>query len=497
MTRARLSLRLKLTLWFLAIFTVVFMGVGLAASVLHSGATRQALDERLLVHADGVAANLEKTSGKILPYGLQRFQPTDRTFVLLAVRDGNGEVLAVRSSADADALPPLSAAEEVGGTLVRPLSGDQARRLLGGAITSRMVTHRVMMPDESVRYIDLATTIDFDAEDRSFVQDVFVVGGIAALIAAALAAWLIAGRAVAPMTRLTAAAAHLQPENLSARIDVEGEEIEVERLQRTLNEALARLQEAYRAQERFIGNVAHDLKTPIAVMLTESQVLRPGSVSLEEYEQYRRSVIDEMRRLGGLVESFLTLARADRGDLLDRVCDVSMVDVILEAVSECDGEAASAGVRLVPSIDDAGEVEGFGELRGDPDLLRTMLINLIRNAVRHSPSEASVEIRLTHDRPDIEVSVRDHGPGVPDEFVEAIFDRFVQVRSDPARGKGTGLGLAIARTVAEVHGGAIGVRNCPDAGCVFTVVLPPAGAGDRSGAASAEEDEAASAMSED
>jgi signal transduction histidine kinase len=230
------------------------------------------------------------------------------------------------------------------------------------------------------------------------------------------------------------------------------------------------LEAGYRAQERFISNVAHDLKTSIAVMLTESQVFRSDNVSLEEVDEYRQSMISEMKRLGGLVEGFLTLARADQGDALARMRDVSVVDVLMEAVAECDSEASHLEVRLVTIVQGDESSPGEVELRADADLLRAMLANLIRNAVRHSPAGEVVDIRLAQHEEWTVFSVRDRGPGVPDDLREVIFDRFVQAPGDQPRAAGTGIGLAIARSVAEMHRGR--VQNCDDGGCTFTVRLP-------------------------
>jgi two-component system heavy metal sensor histidine kinase CusS len=468
----RPSLRLRLTLWFLATFLVVFTIILYGAWLLYRGATRRLLDDRLLQLAEGVAAMLQADDAPSLEDGLRRFQPIERTFSALAVRDAEGTVLASRWPVDTESLPALPDGPQVGDAVVSPLSGERARQLLGRSVTSRMITYRFMMPDGRVRHLDLAGTTDMAREEQSFLHDVFIVGALGSLLASAIAAWLIAGQAVEPMREMTEAAGQIDPEHISARVDVTDKSVEVERLQAALNAALARLEEGYRAQERFISNVAHDLKTPIAVMLTESQVLRSESVTLEEFEEYRQSMIDEMQRLGGLVESFLTLARADRGDALARVTEVSGIDVLMEAVSACDHEAARLDVRLVPTVDQAVPDRDI-ELRGDPDLLRALLVNLIRNGIRHSPAGETVDIGLRDGAEGPEFSVRDRGPGIADELHEAVFDRFVQAPDDQPRVAGTGLGLAIAKSVVDLHGGTIAVENCHDRGCAFTVRLPP------------------------
>jgi signal transduction histidine kinase len=470
----RPSLRLKMTLWFLAIFTIAFSAVLISAWLLHRQTTRVMLDERLTDLARGVGEMVQHADKSPWMDRFQSLQPTERTFVVLAVRDGDGTVLASQWLVDTDALPPIP--DRLGSDLViRPLPPESARRLLGRPLQSRIVTHRSVLADGSVRYIDLATASDLAQEERSFLVNAFVVGGLGAVLASGLAAWLISGRAVRPMKLLAHAAEQVDPEHISDRLVVEGDEHEVEQLRAALNRALTRLEDGYRAQERFISNVAHDLKTPIAVMLAESQVLRSRGTTLEELRRYRDSTIAEMRRLGGLVESFLTLARADQGEALGRMMEVPINDLVMDAVAECDLEADQHRVRLITTLADPGD--GGAEVRGDPDLLRTMLVNLIRNAIRHSPPVQPVDITVHFESDAALISVRDRGPGIPEEYREAVFDRFVRVPSEAGRGSGTGLGLAIAKSVVQMHGGSIKLEQGPGGGCLFTASLPLAAAG--------------------
>jgi signal transduction histidine kinase len=464
------SLRLKMTLWFLGIFMVAFAAVLVGAWLLYQESTQRQLDERLEDLARGVGEMMQDETRPPWIDRFQSLQPTERTFVVLAVRDAEGDVLASQWLVDTEALPPIpnSAGADV---VIRPLAPGDALRLIGRAVSSRIVTYRSTLPDGSVRYIDLATASDIQSETRSFLLSVFIVGGLGALLASGLAAWLISGRAVRPMKQLADAADRVDPKHISGRIDVDGDEHEIAELRTALNQALTRLEDGYRAQERFISNVAHDLKTPIAVMLTEAQVRSSANATREELEEFRDSMIVEMRRLGGLVESFLTLALADQGASLARLVDVAIVDLVLDAVAECDREAGHRNVRLVATLTESGDADTY--VRGDPDLLRTMIVNLIRNAIRHSPAGGVIEIEAALRSESVLLSVRDRGPGIPEEYREAVFDRFVTVPSGPA--PGTGLGLAIASSVAQMHGGVVTLRNRDDGGCIAAVDLPLAG----------------------
>jgi signal transduction histidine kinase len=276
---------------------------------------------------------------------------------------------------------------------------------------------------------------------------------------------VLLGRATTPILRLAEAARRVGPGETHLPFDASGGEIE--RLRTELNEALARLEQGYRERQQFLSNVAHDIKTPISVMLTQSQVVQPEGSSLDDLREYRNSMVEELLRLRGLIEGILTLSRAEQGEGMLRRTSLEVDEVVRQSAARCRAQADAAGVKIETSLLGSGE-----RLFGDLDLLSTMLDNLVRNAVRFSPPRGTVDIRVERDGRRVRVSVRDRGPGIPAEFIDKIFERFVQVPGANPHGRGTGLGLAIAKAVCEAHGGSIAVRNRRDRGSEFTVTLP-------------------------
>ncbi len=472
----RMSLRMRLTLWFVLIFSTIYLGVIGCMRLLYRDVSERAVYQRLIGLAEGVAMNMSKPDLDLSPGSLHRYQPMDRRHSVLAVRDGEGRVIVSRWGVDTDALPAVTAATpSPDEPVLYSFDGETAGRLLGREITSLMVTYRFTRPDGQLLYLDLARTTDVNEEEQELFFDVFLLGAAGALLAAAVAAWMIAGRAVDPMRQFAEAARGVDPEHLETRLRVQSTDHEVERLQTELNNALARLEEGYRSQERFISHAAHDLKTPIAVMLTETQVFNPAKASVDELHTYHQSVAKEMRRLGSLVEGFLTLARADQGEVLARRTRVPVNDLVLESVAHCAAQAQRAGVHLVPTLWEPGEPDDAGAdgcLDADPDLLRTMLENLIRNAIRYSPAGEPIVIGVNMHDGQCVLTVRDHGPGIPEDFHEKVFDRYF-VLKDKAGGRssGLGLGLAIAKSVAQLHGGTITLCNADGGGCLCTVTL--------------------------
>ena len=474
MPRLRMSLRMRLTLWFVLIFSTIYLSVIGSMWLLYRDVSERAIYQRLIGLAEGVAMNMSEPGLDLSPGSLHRYQPMDRQHSILAVRDAAGSVIVSRWGVDTGALPSITAAmPSPDEPVLYSFEGETARRLLGREITSLMITYRFTRPDGTLLYLDLARTTDVHEQEHALFFDVFLLGAVGALLAAVVAAWMIAGRAVDPMRQFAEAARGVDPEHLEARLNVQSTDHEVERMQTELNNALARLEEGYRSQERFISHAAHDLKTPIAVMLTETQVLNPAEASPDELRAYHQSVAKEMRRLGNLVEGFLTLARADQGEALARRTRVPVNDLVLESVAHCTAQAKQAGVHLVPTLADPGEAgDDDGCLDADPDLLRTMLENLIRNAIRYSPAGKPVEIGVKLQEGQCVLTVRDHGPGVPEDFHEKVFDRYFVLKDENGRGtNGLGLGLAIAKSVAQLHSGTITLCNAEGGGCLCTITL--------------------------
>jgi signal transduction histidine kinase len=460
---ARLALRLKLTLWFLTIFATIYLG--LAAILWFVGRNTQAhmLDGRLIGLAEGMGSLLVKFEGDMTDLDLRPYQPIDREFSLLAVRDSTGAVLAHDLRVDVGSLPALPA--DTTANMITALEGEVARALVGRGITTRMVTHRIVNKNGNVHYLDVARTTDVGRRRRLFFFDIFFVAAIGGLLSATLAAWVLLGRATTPILRLTEAARRVGPGETSIPFDSSSND-EMERLRTELNEALGRLEEGYRERQLFLAHVAHDLKTPVSVMLTQSQVLQPTDASLGEFREYRESMVEELLRLRGIIEGILTLARADQGGGMLRFTVFTADSLVKQCVLRAEAKARAAGVVIETTL-----LESPDEIHGDVDLIATMLDNLLRNALRFAPPGTTVKVVMERDAGAVRLRVRDFGPGIPEGYREKVFERFVQVPGANAYSRGTGLGLAIAESVCKAHGGSITVTNCSP-GCEFTVTLP-------------------------
>jgi signal transduction histidine kinase len=239
---------------------------------------------------------------------------------------------------------------------------------------------------------------------------------------------------------------------------------EVADMAESFNEMAANIEELFDARRELVAWASHDLRTPLANMQAMLEALEDG---LAEPADYLPALGDQVRGLTLLVDDLFELARIDAGALTLELHASPLVDVVSACIR---GVAAEAAQRHV-SLD--SEVDSEAVARFAPEKVERVLLNLLANALRHTPSDGSVAVRVEPDRGAVRVTVEDTGEGLDDEAERRMFDRFW--RSDPARShRGAGLGLAIARGLVEAHGGRIWAENRPGGGARVSFTLPAA-----------------------
>jgi two-component system, OmpR family, sensor kinase len=287
---------------------------------------------------------------------------------------------------------------------------------------------------------------------------------------AALAAWLLSGRLVAPLGRLRAAARRLGAGDLTTRVAVDGDD-EVAEVAAAFNDMAADLEHASAEQRAFLASVGHELKTPLTTVQGYTEALLDGTVSGEA--DRRRSlerIHAETIRLARLVQDLLDLARLGRGQFAVSLVDADVAAVLREAAAAA-GERASRGVTI------ATRLPGSLHAHVDPGRLRQVLDNLLDNATRSSPPGRPV---LVAARPlpggGVEAAVVDQGPGIAADDLPRAFDRgYLWERYRGTRSVGSGLGLAIVKALCDAMGVAIRAESGDGGGTAFRLILPPAG----------------------
>jgi signal transduction histidine kinase len=326
------------------------------------------------------------------------------------------------------------------------------------------------LPDSQVsRIVTAASVHSTELAMRELLGTILVVAPLLVIGSVGLA-YMIAGHAFRPVDRIIdEVRAITDGRSLHRRLRIVPTTDELGRLVVTLNEMIERLESSFAALRRFTADASHELKTPLAVLRADVERAMSANVPKGEKLVALEEALQETTRMADLVESLLTLARADEGrfDLhLEQVALVPLVRDVFETATIL-GEAVGITV-MMPEPERA-------TVLGDPTRLRQLFLNLTTNAIKYTPRGGIVELSLTcHDR-SVAFSVRDTGVGISAADLPHIFERFY--RADRARSRtpergGFGLGLAISQWIAEAHGGSISVRSRLGRGSTFTVTLP-------------------------
>jgi two-component system sensor histidine kinase MprB len=312
----------------------------------------------------------------------------------------------------------------------------------------------------------LAVVVGTPLDDRNEALEglllLLLIGGPVALLLASLAGYGVAAAALRPVESMRREAAEVSDAEPGRRLPVPAARDEVGRLGETLIAMLARLEAAFARERTFVADASHELRTPIASLRANIQVLEDAErLPAEEREALRADIVGELDELTALVADVVELARGAKPD--DEVDDVRLdlvVDSIVERASRRAGNGVEFDMVLEPTV-----------VSGQPERIARAVSNLIDNARKWSPPGATIEVRLR----DGELVVRDRGPGFEEKDLPHVFDRFF--RSERARAtSGSGLGLAIVRQAAESRGGTAEAANAPGGGAVVRVRFGPAGA---------------------
>lgn len=296
---------------------------------------------------------------------------------------------------------------------------------------------------------------------------VLAVTGVAVVPLAAAAGWLLARRTTRPVLGLLTALDKIGHSDLTRRIEVPGNWLELSRLAGAINGLLARLEESVERMRRFTSDASHELRTPLTIMRTGIEVALRRPRVAEDYLAVIQGNLLEIARVQRIVEGLLVLARdLSKGDRA-AVDDVDLSMVVDGAVRTMGPHAVEKRVEL------RTEVEPEVRVLGNPDYLHLMVVNLLDNAVRHTPIGSCVTVHLAAAEGVARLRVTDEGPGVPTQERGRIFDRYYRVPDQDTRRVGTGgLGLSVVHWVVRHLDGDVHIIDAPGSGACFEVLIP-------------------------
>ncbi len=440
---------------------VGLVGAGFAAYVVQAARIDSRIDEAIGQEIDEFTAfaqeGVDPATGRgfdsvdrLLETALERNVPAEHE-ALLAFLDGKPRIVQGRAGKTLVAYPPfvqaVKALDSGGfGTVNVPAAGDV-----------RFAVKLVRQDGRSGAFVVAYYSAFEHAEFIDAVRVYSVVATIA-LMAIGVGGWVVAGRLLKPLRDLRATAHEISDSDLAQRIAVSGND-DVSDLAVTFNAMLDRLEQAFATQRQFLDDAGHELRTPITIVRGHMELLDEGDVA--EVQATRTLVIDELDRMGRLVDDLVVLAKAGRPDFLR--LDALDVGVLTDDVLD---KARGLGHRKWVL-----DARASGSFIADRQRLTQALIQLAANAVRHTEPSDVVAIGSSADSTWVRLWVRDSGPGVRSEDATRIFDRFER-GVGAARSDSSGLGLSIVRAIAEAHDGRVLLDSSPGRGATFTVVVP-------------------------
>jgi signal transduction histidine kinase len=347
--------------------------------------------------------------------------------------------------------------------------------LVDSAVTRRVGIFIARGPassfEPSVFQRALAAYVQTQKLEDALLQELLVQSSIALGLTAVLTVglgWVMAGRALRPVHRITATARRLSRENLHERIGLRGPQDELKDLADTFDAMLERLQTAFDSQHRFVANASHELRTPLAVQRTLIDVvLRDPSATRADLRATLAQLRDVVDRNDRLIDGLLLLARSERG--LERTAPVDLEAETDQVVEQVGAEAAGKRVVIEPRTARAVAT-------GDRALLRRLVENLVENAVRHNVEGGWVEVSLAEENGCALLRVANGGPAIASHEVPGLFEPFRRLGVERIGDGGMGLGLSIVQAIARAHGGSVGASAPASGGLVVTVRLPIGGA---------------------
>jgi heavy metal sensor kinase len=454
-------------MWYLVSFGVLLVGFSIGLYVLMSRDIYDRLDKSL--------SNVARTASSIVKDEIRENKGDSAAGATEALTNlklpdvylvflQNDQILATNYPKDRRVAIPADALIKT----ARGLNGDQLAYFSVESHEGHGL-RVAMLPSEIDGQIVVTAAVQplFDTvEQLEFLRRTFYVGMTIALLIAGFGGFLLARKSLAPVVAMSDQASHMGMQNLHERLKVANENDELGRLAIVFNQLLGRLDDAFESMRKLTADASHELRTPLAIIRGEAEVALSKKRDETEYRDSLMVIQDEAKRLSHIVDDLMALssANAERDLKLE---EFYLNDLVEECCRSMQVIANTKGIVL--------QCESHPDIsfKGDEELMRRMIMNLLDNAIKYNTAAGKVVVRLESENGHAKIMVADTGIGIPAEAATHIFDRFYRVDQSRTRtAGGTGLGLAISKLIAEAHHGNISLTSQPGNGSTFTVSLP-------------------------
>ncbi|HXN52060.1 MAG TPA: ATP-binding protein [Candidatus Acidoferrum sp.] len=472
------SVRVRLTLWYTGLLALFLVLLSLITYFIFWRSTLQRTDSSLAELSEAflttVQAEMLDSHGPDAPKLATQEAIVEHRFRdhVFAVVDSKGSLLASSQDLPDESSPTaLLSSAPFRKLIEESSSADRVfQNVKGGRSGYRAFVRKFPLKGQTYTLVILQS-LHPQNEMLEEVRQTFAWVIPIAILLASMGGYFLARKSLAPVVAMSSQAGRISAENLHERLPIQNAKDELGRLAASFNELLERVDQSFERQRRFMSDASHELRTPAAILRGESEVaLSRTERPAEEYRESLAVLHAEAQRLTQIVEDLFTLTRADAGQY-----PLSPHEFYLdELLADCTHAARS--LALAKQITLTCEVPEELPIRADEALLRRMILNLLDNAIKYTPTRGRVTVSCERAGNEYALSVTDSGHGIPKDLHQRVFERFF--RADKARtrsendGGGAGLGLSIARWIAEAHHGRLILARSDSSGSTFTALLP-------------------------
>lgn len=459
-------MRVKLTLYYLALLTAVLVFFGVAIYTYLARSLVTIIDDSLASTAQSIERRM-----RVEEISEESYPPEQSEQMLVAPQVV--QILSEDGTITDEPIPDKTHQLQVNAAELRAIQDDQvhfATVKLSTGEQIRVALQRMRDHDGQIFFIRVGQSLSPLQKARWQLVILLAIAGPVALLLGSYGGLLLANQALNPVDRLTRAAEEIEAGDLSKRVQVPPKMDELGRLAATFNRMIARLQAAFERQRQFTADASHELRTPLAVMRGDIEIALRRERKPEDYRSVLTSNLEEIIRLSRLVEDLLMLARADAGQAILQREPMDLDELCAQMIEYLAPLAEEKEQRLLYRAPETKPLN----VNADAQRIKQMLLNLLDNALKYTPTAGTITLTLTAKDQEAVLSVADTGRGIPEEDLPHIFDRFFRhSRSTSDKTvQGFGLGLSIVRWIVHSHGGKISAESVLGKGTKFTVRLP-------------------------
>jgi heavy metal sensor kinase len=468
MRKFNLPIRWRLTIWYGLILALILVIFSSGVYVYFRNSLQKSIDAKIKSIGEVLSSSMTESHNLSVFGNFERYlenvlgrKPKGK---FIQIMDTSGKIGAKMNDIETDTLPSSYNALE------RALNGEVVYETIESVRPRlRMVTIPITENKEIKKVtsiVQVGTSLeDFD-ETMKKLLIIMVIGIPTSIGVTIIGGYFLAKKALRPVDQMRKAAVKITLTNLGEKIDIGSRRDELGRLAQTFNEMISRLRDSFHRINQFSIDVSHELKTPLTILKGETEVALRKERDNEGYKRILKSNLEEIDRMADIIDDLLLLSKAEAKEIQLNVAEVSMRDLVADVCVNMKIFADNKGIDLMLK-----ELEDI-KIKGDGLKLRRMLLNIVENGIKYTPSGGKLEISSFANNGYVQIDVKDNGVGIPDADINFIFDRFYRGDKSRKRESGSGLGLSISKWIAEMHKGTIEVKSQLAEGSLFSIKLP-------------------------